>query len=92
MADSIRVGTTVLYTLGEMDVKTIIERRRTIGASALYGNVPRAGEEYPALIVRDWGGSCNLVVTLDGYDTLWATSRVKQDEGGPAEGRWRHIA
>jgi hypothetical protein len=75
-----RIGTIVLYTLSEQDVREIIERRRDIGARIARGNDVRTGQEYPALIAADWGGSVNLHVFLDGYDTHWATSRPEWTE------------
>lgn len=75
-----RIGKTVLYTLSEQDVKEIIERRRLVGAAIARGNTPTAGQEYPAIILGDWGGSANLRVFLDGYDEHWATSRPEWTE------------
>lgn len=52
-----RLGLSVLYTLGEADARTIIERRRAAGSSSASGNDVREGDTFPALIVRDngWG-------------------------------------
>jgi hypothetical protein len=54
------------------------------------GNHVRAGEVYPAMVVRTWEGvnypGVNLQVTLDGNDTYWATSRVEGEQ--PGEWQW----
>jgi hypothetical protein len=58
------------------------------GHVAHYGNDVGAGDELPAMVVRDWNesaGTVNLQVHLDGNDIYWATSRTEGD--GP--GRWR---
>ncbi len=48
------------------------------GAQAHIGNKAKAGDVYPAMIVRTWGDSpdscVQLQVFLDGNDTFWATS------------------
>lgn len=75
-----RIGSIVLYTLSEQDVKEIIERRRQVGAVIARGNTPTVGQEYPAIVLADWGGSANLRVLLDGYDEHWATSRPEWTE------------
>jgi len=51
------------------------------------GNYVAEGDIYPAMVVRNFGGTgttVNLKVQLDGDDTYWATSRTEGD--GP--GRW----
>ncbi|MGW4123645.1 hypothetical protein [Nocardia sp. NPDC004711] len=90
------IGRIVHYTLNESDAEAINKRRgdfvrhrRTEGYAdtgyvAHYGNPTRAGEVYPALIVRARGDLVNLKVQLDGTDEYWATSRSEGD--GP--GRW----
>jgi len=41
------------------------------------------GEQYPAVVVRTFGGTTvNLHVLLDGNDTYWATSRMEGDDPG----------
>lgn len=53
------------------------------------GNTTRAGDVYPAMIVRIWtpgnpDGTVNLQVHLDGNDTYWAPSRIE----GTGPGSW----
>ncbi|MBP2208177.1 hypothetical protein JOJ86_005903 [Rhodococcus percolatus] len=82
------IGRIVHYTLSEQDAEAINKRRSDFqkhlksegygdtGYIAHYGNDARAGDVYPALIVRVWDGDLvNLSVQLDGTDTYWATSR-----------------
>lgn len=47
-----------------------------VGAQAHIGNEIKAGDIYPAMVIRVWGsGGCsNLKVFLDGSDDFWATS------------------
>ncbi|TMR18530.1 hypothetical protein ETD86_21505 [Nonomuraea turkmeniaca] len=60
------------------------------GHQAHVGNTTRAGDVYPAVVVRvfpggtESNGVCNLQVLLDGNDTYWATSRTE----GDGEFRW----
>jgi hypothetical protein len=49
-----RLGQTVRYCLSDDDVKQIIENRRAAGTGVARGNDPRAGQAYPAIVVRDW--------------------------------------
>lgn len=53
------------------------------------GNGVKAGDVFPAMVVRRWGdaptSSVQLQVFLDGNDTYWATS-VNEGEG---ERQWR---
>lgn len=74
-----RIGRTVLYTLSEQDVREIMERRRLVGAAIARGNEPRRSQDYPAIIVADFGASVNLRVMLDGHEEHWATSRAQLD-------------
>lgn len=75
------VGRIVLYKLTAGDAQSIIQQR-TLNPH-LQGNVACLGDEYPALVVRVFGGSepglCNLQVLLDGNDSYWATSRPNAD-------------
>jgi hypothetical protein len=71
-----------LRTLPDAEAATELGTTGHIGHA---GNVVSEGDEYPAVIVRDWGGCANLQVLLDGNDTYWATSRSEGD--GP--GTWR---
>lgn len=77
------IGRIVHYTLSESDANAI--RSARIGlTSGTYNNVA-AGQVYPAIVVRTFGGSAaNLKVLLDGPDTFWATSRSE----GDGECRW----
>lgn len=93
MAD---IGTIVTYKLTADDAQAINRRRddfdRTqhtgqpwpYGAQAHLGNRASAGDVYPAVVVRNWGGDVNLKVLLDGNDDLWATSRSQ----GHGQGMW----
>lgn len=56
---------------------------RASGHIAHVGNAVAEGDEYPAVVVRAFGGTTvNLQVSLDGNDTYWATSRIEGDEPG----------
>lgn len=94
------IGRIVLYKLNEHDAAAINKRRADFqkalrpggsvdfladpGFQGHIGNSVKAGETYPALVVRRWGDtpeSCvQLQVFLDGNDTYWATS-VNQGDG-----------
>lgn len=79
---------TVLYTLNGDDVYAIDQLVPKLNSAAGANlNPPQVGHQYPALVVRDFGGSVNLKVQLDGgADAVyWATSRVEGDELG----QWR---
>lgn len=71
------IGRIVTYTLTEQDAAAI-------GALPGHSNTPRAGDEYPAMIVRVWAGfaSINLQVFYDGDGSYWATSRPEGDKPG----------
>lgn len=88
-------GRIVLYTLTEHDAQAINKRRADFGEHrktdgytdtgyvAHYGNEARAGDTYPAVVVRVWSGdSINAQVLLDGTDTYWATSRPQGNDAG----------
>lgn len=49
-----RAGQMVLYTLNEAEIREIRQRRVAAGSATKSGNDPHEGQEYPALIVRDW--------------------------------------
>lgn len=94
------IGRIVHYTLAEADAAAINKRRddaknlnaagvtlasQELGAQIHVGNRAVAGDMYPAVVVRIFGGpAVNLKVLLDGTDDYWATSRT---EGGGA-GFW----
>lgn len=95
------VGAVVTYRLTEQDAQEINKRRADAnrhrrdnpdeqnGYLAHVGNTVRAGDTYPAVVVRTFdpkSTTANLQVLLDGNDTYWATSRQAGDTD--AEGRW----
>ena len=74
------LGRSVHYTLTEQDVSAIVAARSIRAGTP--GNSVKAGDIYPATIVRVWNiegspPSCNLQVHLDGPDIFWATSRYQ---------------
>ncbi|MEU1810934.1 hypothetical protein [Micromonospora aurantiaca (nom. illeg.)] len=73
------IGRIVHYTLSEHDADAIEARR---GGARGVNNRAEAGQTYPAIVVRTFGGDANLQVMLDGPDTYWATSR---GEGEPEQ-------
>lgn len=74
------IGRFVHYTLTDDDAATIASRRTDLGVG---GNAVQAGDIYPAVVVRTFGGpAVNLQVLLDGWDTYWAHSRCEGDEAG----------
>lgn len=78
------IGCIVTYRLSAYDVQEIALLRETGPESGRF-NPAVTGDEYPAVVVRAFGGSTvNLKVLLDGNDDYWATSRT---EGG-GEGQW----
>lgn len=96
MSQPLSIGRVVHYTLSEHDAEAINKRRKDfrefVKASEAYpadgyvahvGNEVKAGDQYPAMIVRVFqpANSCNLQVFLDGTDTFWACS-VSEGEGG----------
>lgn len=79
------IGRIVHYMLSTYDVDMILAHRPAGAVGGNRGNTPRAGEVYPAMVVRTWGGpSVNLQVFLDGTDVLWATSATE----GNGQGQW----
>ena len=93
---TLTLGRTVLYTLAEEDAVKINKRRDDYkahqakypgyegdGSICHVGNPVRAGDVFPATVVRvfEQAGSANLQVTLDGTDTFWACS-VAEGTGG----------
>ena len=90
------IGRIVHYRLSEQDADHI-NRRRTHAAEQAQlgghnypvhtGNSARAGDVYPATVVRVFDPSvstANLQVHLDGTDAHWATSRTE----GDTDGQW----
>jgi hypothetical protein len=82
------VGAHVLYKLCASDIGQIDLHRAQIAHqhNGYVGNAPSIGQVFPAFVVADWSGGTylNLHVMLDGYDTLWVTSRQQ----GDGEGQW----
>lgn len=96
-APPLSIGRIVHCTLSEQDAVEINRRRKDFHTSGgahdrsgfvgHVGNSVRAGDVFPAVIVRVWPEStvtCNLQVLLDGNDTYWVTSRAEGTEAG----RW----
>jgi hypothetical protein len=78
------LGAQVFYTMGRGDVSALA--RRTAG------NPARAGEVYPATVVRVFDpavSTANLQVHLDGPDSYWATSRTLNEVPGDTAGHWQ---
>lgn len=90
------IGRIVHFTVTEAQADAINKRRRDFhkhraldaqyadtGYVAHFGNEVRAGDVFPATIVRVFDvGSVNLQVQLDGTDTFWATSAAEGDQAG----------
>ncbi|MGW2501814.1 hypothetical protein ACWCXL_11980 [Streptomyces sp. NPDC001588] len=80
-----QIGEAVLYRLTASDVRSIHRQRI---AACQRGAAVRAGDVYPAAIVRVAGDGpdapCNLHVLLDGPDTYWA----QQVACGTEPGTW----
>lgn len=71
------LGRIVLYRMTEVDCQIVAGRGKL--------NLPRPGDQYPAVIVRTFGSTTvNLSVLLDGESTYWATSRAE----GDGESQW----
>lgn len=86
--------------------KSIADRMRTVvpsvegpapsiygwpaGAQAHVGNDVKAGDIYPAMVLRVWGesGCSNLKVQLDGSDEYWATSISFDEAKAPGTWHW----
>ncbi len=61
------------------------------GAQAHIGNDVKAGDIYPAMVLRVWGqdsGCSNLRVFLDGSDDYWATSANYYADKREASWHW----
>jgi hypothetical protein len=96
------IGRIVHYRLSEQDADAINRRRAdayrnraeiaesAVGYVAHSGNSAAAGDVYPMVVVRAWGGEAdshvNGQVLLDGNDTLWVTSVTAGD--GPRSFFW----
>jgi hypothetical protein len=98
-------GRIVYYVVSEHTAAEIMRRRTNaisiaerikvnkwpLGAQAHIGNDVKAGDIYPAMILRVWGtsGCSNLKVILDGSDEYWATSVGY--EADKRQGSWHWI-
>jgi hypothetical protein len=103
---NLSIGRTVLYTLNEDDAKAITKRRTDFvehrnsdgyadtGYVAHVGNQVRAGDVFPAVVIRVWGtpegpnNSANLKVLLDGTDDFWALSVSEGEQGEQRKWSW----
>lgn len=80
MSQQPTIGRIVHYTLTQTDADAIQKRRTEAVTTA---NMAAAGQTYPAIVVRTFGGpAVNLQVLLDGSDSYWATSRAEGDGAG----------
>jgi len=80
--DQITPGRIVLYKLSANDADTINHRRAISHRGK--GNVTRAGDVVPLIVVRVWPDGVNGQAILDGDDAHWVTSARQ----GDAEGQW----
>jgi len=80
-----RLSDWVAYTLSETDATAAAQ-------TGGLGNPLRAGDVYPALIVRTWGDqplcAVNLQVFVDGPTVNWATSRTGSELAAPGHWHW----
>ena len=97
-------GRIVYYVVSEQAAAEIMRRRTTggsiaerlkvlawpVGAQAHLGNDVKAGDIYPAMMLRVWGtsGCSNLKVMLDGSDEYWATSVSYDESKIPGSWHW----
>ena len=91
------IGRVVHYVLSDSDAIEINRRRVAQphapgwppGAQAHVGNMARAGDEVPALVVVVWSADMiNGQAFLDGTDSLWITSRHEGQPGEPGTWHW----
>jgi hypothetical protein len=87
------VGRTVHYMLNEYDANAIEAQRAAVGALHHRGNVARAGDVCPMVIVRVWGDSdvsaVNGQLILDGTDSFWVTSKTQvAEDSDDKQGHW----
>lgn len=75
----VAVGRIVHYKMNQQDCDAANRN-----ADPYRHNQARAGDVYPAVVVRCWAPSVNLRVFLDSFDDYWATSRVE----GDGHGQW----
>ena len=90
--EGLKPGRIVYFVFNEQSAAEVMRRRTTAaaisermraippawpaGAQAHIGNSVKAGDIYPAMVLRVWGesGCSNLRVFLDGSDDYWTTS------------------
>lgn len=90
MSSNSRLSQWVLYTLSEHDVRRADQLVPRLNSAAEQNlNKPQPGDVCPAIVLRDFGGSVNLRVYLDGGAgaELWVTSRAE----GEGEGKWVQV-
>lgn len=102
--DGLVPGRIVYYVVSESAAAEIMRRRTTslsiserlkvlawpTGAQAHLGNEVKAGDIYPAMVLRVWGtsGCSNLKVALDGSDEYWATSVSYEEDKRQGSWHW----
>lgn len=67
MSNNTRVGKRVLYTLNTGDAQEIIMGRTLAGRSTKRGNDPKAGQQFPGVIVADFGSSMDIPAQVERY-------------------------
>lgn len=88
MSQTLSAGRIVHYTLTATDADHINHWRAT-GECGLIGNVARANDVYPAMVIRAFTEDrANLQVFLDGNDTLWRTSVPWALSSSPGNWSW----
>lgn len=102
--DGLVKGRIVYYVFSESGAAEVMRRRTSaqsiaerikvlawpVGAQAHMGNEVKAGDIYPAMVLRVWGdsGCSNLKVMLDGSDEYWATSVSYEETKTPGSWHW----
>jgi len=78
-------GRIVQYRLSESDCDSINRRRGATPHLTFHGNLPRAGQVVPCIVVWPSSETCfNGQAFLDGNDTHWVTSVLQ----GTGPGTW----
>jgi len=87
MQTGLVAGRVVYFVFDETSAHSVAEERAAFGDK---GNQVKAGDIYPAMVVRTWGNdNINLKVMLDGPDTFWATSvGFNADRKTPRSWHW----
>ena len=103
--EGLKPGRIVYFVMGESHAAEVMRRRTNaisiaerikvlawpVGAQAHVGNDVKAGDVYPAMVLRVWSddsGCSNLKVMLDGSDEFWATSVSFDAEKAPGTWHW----